>query len=106
MAKKPGPPKEPHPITAPKIRRLAGIATAAPSKLTTKETQELGASVLRHIEPRATLRLSSPSYRQGARSLRCHHSGVEPTQRPRAGSASGRPAAWRNCWRGSRMLKD
>jgi hypothetical protein len=52
MAKKPSPPKEPHPITAPKIKRLAGIATATPSKLTTKQTQELGASVLRHIEPR------------------------------------------------------
>ncbi len=44
--------KEPHPIIAPKIRRLAGIATVTPSKLTTKQTQELGASVLRHIEPR------------------------------------------------------
>jgi hypothetical protein len=52
MAKRPTPPKEPHPITAPKIKRLAGIATATPSKLTTKQTQELGASVLRHIEPR------------------------------------------------------
>jgi hypothetical protein len=46
------PPREPHPITAPKIRRLAGIATKTPSKLTTKQTQELGASVMRHIEPR------------------------------------------------------
>jgi hypothetical protein len=45
--------KEPHPITAPKIRHLAGIATATPSKLTTKQAQELGASVLRHIEPRS-----------------------------------------------------
>jgi hypothetical protein len=44
--------KESHPITAPKIRHLAGIAMATPSKLTTKQTQELGASVLRHIEPR------------------------------------------------------
>jgi hypothetical protein len=52
MPKKSPPPNEPHPITAPKIRRLAGIATATPSKLTTKQTQELGASVLRHIEPR------------------------------------------------------
>jgi hypothetical protein len=40
-------PKEPHPITSPKIKTLA---TRAPSKLTTKETQELGASVMRHIE--------------------------------------------------------
>jgi hypothetical protein len=45
-------PKEPHPITAPKIKRLAAIATKTPSKLTTKQTQELGASVMRHIEPR------------------------------------------------------
>lgn len=53
MAKKPpSTSKEPHPITSPTIKRLAGIATAKPSKLTTKQTQELGASVLRHIEPR------------------------------------------------------
>jgi len=52
MVKRPGPPKEPHPITSPKIKRLASKATRTPSKLTTKETQELGASVLRHIEPR------------------------------------------------------
>jgi hypothetical protein len=55
MAKKPASNKaikEPHPITAPKIRHLAGIAMATPSKLTTKQTQELGASVLRRIEPR------------------------------------------------------
>lgn len=51
MAKTP-PPKEPKPITSPRIKKLAGIATATPSKLTTKQTQELGASVLRHIEPR------------------------------------------------------
>jgi hypothetical protein len=51
MANKP-PPKEPKPITAPKIRTLASKAFRAPSKLTTKETRELGASVLRHIEPR------------------------------------------------------
>jgi len=44
--------KEPHPITAQKIRHIAGIATATPSKVTNKQTQELGASVLRHIEPR------------------------------------------------------
>jgi hypothetical protein len=52
MSKKPTPPKEPHPITSPKIKRLASKATRAPSQLTTKETQELGASVMRHIEPR------------------------------------------------------
>ncbi len=52
MSKKTTPPKEPHLITSPKIRHLAGEAVARPSKLTTKQTQELGASVLRHIEPR------------------------------------------------------
>jgi hypothetical protein len=41
-----------HPITAPKIKHLAGVATLTPSKLNNKQTQELGASVLRHIEPR------------------------------------------------------
>ena len=54
MVKRPGPPKEPHPITSPKIKRLASKATRTPSKLTTKETQELGASVMRHIEPRGS----------------------------------------------------
>jgi len=52
MAKRTASPKQPHPITAPKIKRLASKATRAPSTLTTKETQELGASVMRHIEPR------------------------------------------------------
>jgi hypothetical protein len=46
------PPKTVHPITAPRIKHLAGVATSKPSTLTTKQTQELGASVLRHIEPR------------------------------------------------------
>ena len=41
-----------HPITSPRVKHLAGIATETPSKLTTKQTQSLGASVLRHIEPR------------------------------------------------------
>jgi hypothetical protein len=55
MTKKPPskpPTKVVHPITSSKIKHLAGIATAAPSKLSNKQTQELGASVLRHIEPR------------------------------------------------------
>jgi hypothetical protein len=52
MGKKPAVPKEPHPITSAKIKSLASKATRVPSKLTTKETQELGASVMRHIEPR------------------------------------------------------
>jgi hypothetical protein len=41
-----------HPITAQKIKHIASVATRTPSKVTTKQTQELGASVLRHIEPR------------------------------------------------------
>ena len=52
MARKSEPPKTVHPITSARIKRLAGVATATPSKLTSKQTQELGASVLRHIEPR------------------------------------------------------
>jgi len=40
-----------HPITSPRIKHLAGKATEGDS-MTKKETQELGASVLRHIEPR------------------------------------------------------
>ncbi len=51
MAKTPAKPPI-HPITSPKIRSLAGKGESAPSTLTTKETQELAASVLRHIEPR------------------------------------------------------
>jgi hypothetical protein len=51
MATKP-PSKIVHPITAPKIKHIASVATRTPSKVTTKQTQELGASVLRHIEPR------------------------------------------------------
>jgi hypothetical protein len=46
MATKP-PSKIVHPITAPKIKHIASVATRTPSKVTTK-----GASVLRHIEPR------------------------------------------------------
>jgi hypothetical protein len=40
------------PITSPKIAHIAGEATANPGKLTNKQISELGASVLRHIEPR------------------------------------------------------
>jgi hypothetical protein len=40
------------PITSPKIRHIAGEAAAHPGNLTDKEISELGASVLRHIEPR------------------------------------------------------
>ena len=52
MGKKLTPPPSPEPITSPKIRRLAGIGLATPSKLTTKQVQELAASVEAHIEPR------------------------------------------------------
>jgi len=41
-----------HPITSPKLKRLASKAMTAPSQLSTEETRELGASVMRHIEPR------------------------------------------------------
>ena len=37
------------PITSTKIKSLAGKGLAAPSTLTTKETQELAASVMEHI---------------------------------------------------------
>jgi len=39
-------------ITAPKIKHIASVATRTPSKITTKQTQELEAAVMRHIEPR------------------------------------------------------
>jgi hypothetical protein len=45
------PPAPVHPITSPRIEHLAGKATRG-EKMTPKEQQELGASVLRHIEPR------------------------------------------------------
>jgi hypothetical protein len=44
-------PMPPSPITAPKIKHLAGVA-AAGGTLTKHEQRELGASVLAHIEPR------------------------------------------------------
>jgi hypothetical protein len=42
-------PKKTAPITSPKIKTLAGKGLKAPSTLTTKETQELAASVMEHI---------------------------------------------------------
>jgi hypothetical protein len=45
-------PREPKPITSPAIKRLASKGLKAPSMLTTKETRELAAAVMRHIEPR------------------------------------------------------
>lgn len=45
-------PPAPKPITSPRIKSLAGKGLEAPSTLTTKQTQELAASVMRHIELR------------------------------------------------------
>jgi hypothetical protein len=46
------PPVTPAPITSGKIKSIAGQGLEAPSTLTTKQVQELAASVLAHIEPR------------------------------------------------------
>lgn len=42
------------PITSGKIKSLAGKGLKAPSTLTTKETQELAASVMEHIQRNTT----------------------------------------------------
>jgi len=42
----------PAPITSPKIKHIAGKGLKAPSTLTTRQVQELAASVEAHIEPR------------------------------------------------------
>ena len=42
----------PAPITASKIKHIAGVGMKTPSKLTTRQVQELAASVEAHIEPR------------------------------------------------------
>ena len=54
MAKTPSKPptKGVEPITAPKVKEIASKALHAPSTVTTKETQALGASVMAHVEPR------------------------------------------------------
>jgi len=52
MAKKTAPHRPPAPLTSPKIKRIAGIGMVTPSKLTTKQVQELAASVEAHVEPR------------------------------------------------------
>jgi hypothetical protein len=44
--------RPPAPITSPKIASIAGKGLRAPSTLTTKQVQELAASVEAHIEPR------------------------------------------------------
>ena len=59
MPKKLYPPAVPSPITSDKIKRLSGIGLRTPSKLTNKQTQELAASVLVHIEPRGKKKHSS-----------------------------------------------
>jgi hypothetical protein len=40
------------PRISPKLKTLASKALRVPSKLTTKETRELGGEILRQIEPR------------------------------------------------------
>jgi hypothetical protein len=51
-------PRKPRVIPAPRtaryIKELAGEGLARPSKLTAAQVQELAASVMAHIEPRAT----------------------------------------------------
>jgi len=42
-----------HPITSPRIKTLSSKAERAPSTLTNPQIRSLGASVQRHIEPRA-----------------------------------------------------
>jgi hypothetical protein len=46
------PPSVPSPITSSRIKHLAGVGLRTPSKLSTKQVQELAASVEAHIEPR------------------------------------------------------
>lgn len=46
------PSRPPAPLTSRKIRHIAGEGLRAPSTVTNKQTQELAASVLAHIEPR------------------------------------------------------
>jgi hypothetical protein len=46
------PPKPPAPLTAPRIKHIAGKGLEAPSTLTTKQVRELAGSVMAHIEPR------------------------------------------------------
>lgn len=45
--------RPPAPLTSPKIKTIASEGLRAPSTLTNKQIQELGASVMAHIEPRA-----------------------------------------------------
>ncbi len=50
MSKKPVRP--PSPITSTKVKHLAGEGLRRPSQLSTKQVQELAASVMAHVEPR------------------------------------------------------
>lgn len=44
--------QNPAPVTSPKIKHIAGVGMKTPTKLSTKQVQELAASVEAHIEPR------------------------------------------------------
>jgi hypothetical protein len=44
----------PAPITSPKIKHLAAEALKHPSKMMAKDVRSLGASIMAHIEPRAS----------------------------------------------------
>jgi hypothetical protein len=53
MAQGTQPPKRPPaPLTSQKIKHIASEGLRAPSTITNKQTQELAASVMAHIEPR------------------------------------------------------
>ncbi len=56
MAKKPARP--PAPITSTKVKHLAGEGLRRPSQLSTKQVQDLAASVMAHIEPRRYKKLT------------------------------------------------
>ena len=65
------------PITSPKIKKIASEALRAPSTVTTKQTQELGASVMAHIEPRGAAKPAAPA----------------PKATPKAAASAPKPAA-------------
>jgi hypothetical protein len=50
--------RPPAPITSAKVKRLAGEGLRRPSQLSTKQVQDLAASVMAHIEPRKFKRLT------------------------------------------------
>lgn len=59
------PPAEP--ITSRSIKRIAGLGLKTPSKLSTKQVQELAASVEAHIRPRKRGRQPAPGGSDGRR---------------------------------------